>query len=150
MADVFISYSQKDRDVAQGLADFLDDCGYDVWWDYELIGGVQFRNKIKEELTKAKSAIVIWTPNSVESDWVIEEADEAKQGHKLIATRVDGFDYRAIPLGFRSLQTDVVTAPERILRAIERAERGCASRPCHVAHVPCVAPGAWDSRVDRG
>src|SRR5215472_637906 len=116
MADVFISYSQKDRDVAQGLADFLGDCGYDVWWDYELVGGVKFRNTIKEQLAKAKAAIVIWTPNSVESDWVIEEA---KQTQKLIATRTDGFDYRAIPLGFRSLQTDVITAPERILNALE-------------------------------
>ena len=119
MADVFISYSQKDRDVARGLADLLSDCGYDVWWDYELVGGVKFRNTIKEELAKAKAAIVIWTPNSVESDWVIEEAEEAKQTQKLIATRTDGFDYRAIPLGFRSLQTDVITAPERILKALE-------------------------------
>jgi TIR domain len=120
MADVFITYSQKDRDLAQGLADLLNDCGYDVWWDYELVGGVQFRNKIKEELAKARAAIVIWTPSSVESDWVIEEAEEAKHEHKLVATRIDGFDYRAIPLGFRSLHTDLVTAPERILQALER------------------------------
>src|SRR5262249_17494940 len=119
MADVFISYSQKDRDVAQGLADFLGDCGYDVWWDYELVGGVRFRNKIKEELAKAKSAIVIWTPNSVESDWVIEEAEEAKLTNKLIATRIDGLDYRNIPLGFRGVHTEVVTGPERILKALQ-------------------------------
>ena len=45
MADVFISYSQKDRDVAQGLADFLDDCGYDIWWDYELVGACGFATR---------------------------------------------------------------------------------------------------------
>ena len=119
MADVFISYSQKDRDVAKRLADFLNDCGYDVWWDYELVGGTKFRDKVKEELARARAAIVIWTPDSVESDWVVEEAEEAKQSHKLIATRIDGFDYRAIPLGFRSLQTDLVTEPDRIFRALE-------------------------------
>jgi TIR domain-containing protein len=128
MADVFISYSQKDRDIARGLADLFNDCGYDVWWDYELVGGVKFRNKIKEELAKARAAIVIWTPNSVESDWVIEEADQAKQTNKLTATRIDGFDYRAIPLGFRSLQTEVITASERILKAPSALSR-FARRP---------------------
>jgi hypothetical protein len=34
MADVFISYSKKDYDVARGLAEFLENCGYEVWWDY--------------------------------------------------------------------------------------------------------------------
>jgi hypothetical protein len=120
MADVFISYSKKDREVAQALADFLEKCGYEIWWDYELVGGEKFRSKIKEELTKAKAAIVIWTPNSVESDFVIEEADEATQSRKLIATRVEHLDFRAIPLGFRGVETVVVNIPERILRALEK------------------------------
>ena len=36
MADIFISYSQKDRALAKSLADALKACGYDVWWDYEV------------------------------------------------------------------------------------------------------------------
>ena len=84
------------------------------------MGGENFRSKIKAELANAKAAIVIWTPNSVESDWVIEEADEAKQSRKLIAARVDDLDFRAIPLGFRGLHTDVVTVPESILKALEK------------------------------
>ena len=33
MADIFISYSQKDRDVATALAAALEARGYTVWWD---------------------------------------------------------------------------------------------------------------------
>ncbi len=54
MADVFISYSKKDRDVARGLADFLESCGYNVWWDYELVGGEKFRSRIKDEGLKRR------------------------------------------------------------------------------------------------
>ena len=119
VADVFISYSQKDRDIARDLANFVRDCGYDVWWDFELVGGVKFRNKIKDELSTAKAAIVIWTQNSAEFDWVIEEAEEAKAAGKLIPVVIDGLDPRAIPFGFRGLQTSPVSEPERILKALE-------------------------------
>jgi hypothetical protein len=144
MADVFISYSQKDREVAQALGDFLTEHGYDIWWDYELVGGVKFRNAIKAELTAAKAAIVIWSAHSIESDWVIEEAEEAKYSNKLIATRIEGLDYRNIPLGFRGVQTDLVTEPERILRAL--ANLGIS--PSHAPAPPSSAPVAIGQTVD--
>ena len=144
MADVFISYSQKDRQVARALADFLNDHGYNIWWDYELVGGVKFRNAIKAELSAARAAIVIWTTNSIESDWVIEEAEEAKYSDKLIATRVDGLDFRSIPLGFRGLQTDFVTEPERILKAL--AHLGVS--PSHPPAAPSPAPVAIGKTLD--
>src|SRR5882757_7568147 len=105
MADIFISYSQRDpRDVkvAGDLARFLIQCGYDVWWDYDLVGGVKYRDVIKKELAKARAAIVIWTPKSVESDWVVDEAEDAKLAAKLVPTRVDDLDPVKIPFGFRS------------------------------------------------
>src|SRR5262249_37744989 len=37
---------------------------------------------------------------------------------KLIATRVAELDLRSVPLGFRSLHTELVTEPERILKAL--------------------------------
>jgi hypothetical protein len=144
MADIFISYSQKDREVAKALADFLSDCGYDRWWDYELVGGVNFRTEIKAELEKAKAAVVIWTPNSVEADWVVEEAEDAKHAKKLIATRVEALDYRSIPLGFRSLQTDLVTEPERILKALE----SIGVTPSHPPSTPKRGPVFIDKRLD--
>jgi hypothetical protein len=144
MADIFISYSQKDRALAKSLADFLVECGYDLWWDYDLIGGTKFRAEIKRKLESSKAAIVIWTPNSVESDWVVEEAEEAKHTKKLIATRVADLDYRAIPLGFRGVHTELVTEPERILKALESIGVGPSRPPA----APKRGPVFIDKRLD--
>jgi hypothetical protein len=144
MADIFISYSQKDRGLAKSLADFLAGCGYDLWWDYELVGGIKFRNEIKARLETAKAAIVIWTENSVESDWVVEEAEDAKYAKKLIATRVADLDYRSIPLGFRGVHTELVTEPERILKALETL----GVKPSHAPSGPTHSPVVIDKRLD--
>jgi hypothetical protein len=119
VADVFISYSQQDRVIARGLADFLVARDYDVWWDPALVSGENYRDKIKHELAGAKAAIVIWTPNSVESDWVIDEAEVAKKSGKLVPTKIEDLDYLAIPMGFRGLHTDLVTEFERIFKALD-------------------------------
>lgn len=141
MADIFISYSQLDRPLAHELAEFLENRGYDVWWDYDLVGGVKFRDKIMIELRAAKASIVIWSPNSVGRDFVIDEADEAKTARKLLPVRVEELDYGSIPLGFRQMQTDLVTRPDLILRALE--ERGIvpSSPPKKLAQVGPVVIG---------
>lgn len=120
MADIFISYAQKDRGIAGELARFLKDFGYDVWWDPELVGGVTFRKEIKAQLTDAKAAIVIWTKNSVESEWVIEESEDAKAAKKLLPTRIPELEFGLIPFGFRSIQTDLVTEPDLVLRSLQK------------------------------
>jgi TolA-binding protein len=149
MADVFISYSQKDRETARGLAGFLAKNGVEVWWDHELLGGESYRGRIKEELAKAKAAIVIWSPDSVESSWVVEEADEAREGRKLVATRTEGFDVRAIPLGFRSLQTEPVTASDRILKALARLGVSTAPPPEPPKPAPSEPRGDAPDTADK-
>ena len=119
MADIFISYSQKDREMAAGLAQALKGYGYDVWWDYDLVGGTKFRKQIKDQLAVAKVAIVIWTVNSVESEFVVDEADDAKAVKKLVPVRSPDLEYKFIPLGFRQLQTDPIDKPELIIRSLE-------------------------------
>jgi hypothetical protein len=54
MADVFISYARPDREMARSLAAALIARGYQVWWDFELLGGEEFRDAIMEELQAAK------------------------------------------------------------------------------------------------
>lgn len=86
MADIFISYSKDDQAYARLLAAFLEAEGYDVWWDTSLLSGDKFRKVIMEELAKARAAIVIWTENSVKSDWVMslpEKRPRNPQPHRL-------------------------------------------------------------------
>ena len=39
VTDVFISYAREDRAQAGELAQLLEQHGYTVWWDFDLVGG---------------------------------------------------------------------------------------------------------------
>ena len=52
----------------------LGKLGVDVWWDHEVLGGDDYRDRISEVLTRAAAAIVVWSRRSVQSHWVISEA----------------------------------------------------------------------------
>src|SRR5215470_3459878 len=78
MADIFISYSKTSRAHAEQLADDLRHKGFTVWYDTGLVAGDSFREVITSELAQARAAIVIWTPESVKSDWVCSEASRAR------------------------------------------------------------------------
>jgi len=76
MAHVFISYSSTDRDIAQALATELETNNLSVWWDFRLVGGQTFRKAIDQELNAAWAVVVIWSESSVESRFVIDEAED--------------------------------------------------------------------------
>jgi len=113
MADVFISYSKQDRTIAEALASKLQAEGRSVWWDTNLVGGDQFRQVIVQELNIAKSVIVIWTPNSVKSEWVMSEAQRAATQKKLLPVKLPGLAIADIPPPFDTYHTmDIGSWPE--------------------------------------
>ena len=118
MADVFISYSQKSAEPAKALAETLKAKGIEVWWDVRLVAGQRFDDVVRDDLLKADAAIVIWTTDSVQSDYVRMEAGIAWAFDKLIPVRVAGLPPASIPTPFRSLHTDDVADIDRILRAL--------------------------------
>jgi hypothetical protein len=120
MADIFIIYSQVDRELVEKLAKFLTENGYEVWWDTRLVGGEAYRRLIPEKLAEAKAAIVIWTPDSVKSDSVIDESDRARHEGKLITTRIDSLDVNTIPLGFGGRLAIPVEPFEGLLQALRK------------------------------
>lgn len=97
MADVFVSYSRVDREIAQRVADLLEDSRISVWWDTSLIPGDQFRDVIESELNACYAAIVLWSDAARASDWVKDEAERAKRQQKLIQITTDGTEP---PMGF--------------------------------------------------
>ena len=102
MTDLFISYAREDRDQAGRLAELLKQEGYDVWWDWNLVGGADFRESIQSALSAANKVIVLWSEHSTKSAFVIDEASAAKEVSKLVPIRIDGSD---VPLGFGNLHT---------------------------------------------
>ena len=99
-ADVFISYSHRNRSIAEGLANTLGKEGITVWFDPALVGGQAFRDVIAARLDAAKAVLVVWSEDSVDSDWVRAEAGRAKGGGKLVSLLADGLPRRSLPIPF--------------------------------------------------
>jgi hypothetical protein len=118
MADIFISYKSEERALPEALANDLRAAGYSVWWDVDLVGGATFRTQILEQLNAAPAVIVIWTPASVQSEFVLDEADHALASKKLIPLRVNDLSINSIPLGFRQLQTYLLGDRARLFGAL--------------------------------
>jgi hypothetical protein len=102
MSDIFISYAHEDRSRAQTLAQTLEDRGWSIFWDRTIPIGKTWRETIGRELAEAHCVIVLWSKTSIESDWVAEEADDAKRRRLLVPVLINDLQP---PLGFRSIQT---------------------------------------------
>lgn len=120
MADVFISYSKKNRDIAASLATDLQGVGATVWWDTDLYTGDDFHDTIAKELSRALAVIVIWSDDSVASKWVRGEATIGARGNKLVPTHLDGFDFDKIPIPFQGHHCSPVSDRKQILRALDK------------------------------
>ena len=102
MAGVFISYAREDRETARQLAQVIEQNGYPVWWDRELVAGNQFAEIIENKLDTADAVIVLWSENSRKSHWVRDEAAVGRDRNRLIPLALDDV---MPPLGFRQLHT---------------------------------------------
>ena len=106
MSDIFISYASSDKDKAKTLADVLMQQGWSVWWDREIPPGKSFDEVIEENLNAARCILVLWSENSVKSNWVKEEATEGSRRNILVPVMIADV---GIPLGFRRLQAARIT-----------------------------------------
>ena len=120
MADVFISYSKIDRPLVEQLAHELLAKGFTVWWDTALVSGESFRDVIVRQLKEARAVIVVWTPSSVKSEWVISEADRGRYRGVLIPVRTDDLAVQEIPPPFDVRHMDLVTNRAAIFAALAR------------------------------
>jgi hypothetical protein len=104
MSDIFISYASEDRDRVKVLAEALAMQGWLVWWDREIPFGKAFDQVIKEALNDARCIVVAWSKHSIESDWVIEEAQYGRERKILVPVLLDEPHDELPPFGFRRIQ----------------------------------------------
>ncbi len=107
MSDIFLSYSRHDVDKARLLARALEAEGFSVFWDRHIQAGQVFDQVIREELNDAGAVIVLWSRDSVASDWVKDEAERAKARGALVPVLIDDVP---LPLGFGRVQTAEIRA----------------------------------------
>ncbi|MGD9850960.1 MAG: toll/interleukin-1 receptor domain-containing protein [Nitrospirales bacterium] len=101
MKDVFISYANEDRSLAQRLAAGLEQSGMSVWWDRQIQVGSEWDKSIEDALAVAKCVVVLWTGHAKASRWVRAEAREALKQEKVIPVLLEA---DAIPLAFTGIQ----------------------------------------------
>ena len=102
MADIFICYSRKDKTIAAKLVKIFKDRGWSVFIDVTIQPGQRFDQVIKHELQQARAAVALWSAHSVDSDYVLDEASEAKRLGILVPVRIEDVER---PYGFGRIQT---------------------------------------------
>jgi YD repeat-containing protein len=104
---VFISYADEDRFVAERVVRALTSLGWRVWWDREIAPGKTFDERIGDRIRSAAAVVVLWSQHSVASEWVREEASDAKRRDILIPALVEHVEP---PFGFKLRQAVDLTS----------------------------------------
>jgi adenylate cyclase len=131
VARIFLSYARDDVDAAKALASCISEAGHDVWWDRHLHGGSRFASEIDRALKDAEAVVVLWSPTSIDSAWVQDEAGEGRDSGRLVPVSLGS---AKPPLGFRQFQTidlgswDGSGKPQAIDDLLDAIGRTCGSQ----------------------
>ena len=121
MADVFISHSERDRDVADQLAAFLLGIGRSVWWDPDPPSGIDMRTVRAAELAVARVVIVLWSKSAFISPFVLHEAIAAREANKVLHVKTD--DIRTREFSRFVVRESRCSTPRILLRLRLRSRR---------------------------
>jgi len=130
LARIFLSYARDDADAAKQLAACISDGGHEVWWDRHLHAGSRFAAEIDKALKNSEAVVVMWSPSSIDSAWVQDEAAEGRDSGRLVPVSLAG---AKPPLGFRQFQTielgrwDGTGSPEAMDDLLEAISRTCGT-----------------------
>jgi hypothetical protein len=103
---VFISYSRKDRDKSQIVAQSLKEHGLRVWWDDQLEFARPYDEQLEAQVKASSSVLVLWSQHSVASSWVRAEAALGLDRGVLMPVLIEHVE---VPILFRQLQAHFVT-----------------------------------------
>jgi hypothetical protein len=124
--DIFVSYAREDAARIRPLVLALEAEGWTTFWDRKIPPAESWRSYIGLRLRSASVVIVAWSEYSIQSDWVITEAEDAHKRRALVPTLIDAVEP---PLGLNHIQAaDLVewlgrtggTLPKDLRTAIQR------------------------------
>jgi formylglycine-generating enzyme required for sulfatase activity len=107
MSDIFLSYAREDEERVKPIVEHLEAQGWSVFWDQHIPPGKTFRQHIKENLDAARCVVVVWSQHSIDSHWVLEEAETGRKRTILVPLRIDQVEP---PFGFGSIQAADLTS----------------------------------------
>ncbi|MFZ4121518.1 MAG: toll/interleukin-1 receptor domain-containing protein [Caulobacterales bacterium] len=90
---------REERARCERIANKLKALNLNVWFDARLPSGKSFDREIESTIKKAKAVLVLWSPASVESEWVRNEAGIGKERGVLAAAQLASCE---LPIAFRA------------------------------------------------
>lgn len=130
---IFVSYSRKDREVADVIVRHLEASGFSTWIDRsEILPGQTFVTRINEGLLEASYLLLLVSPNSLESRWVTAEWAYALDEKSIVLIPLLIAPCELPPLLRTVLHIDLVGDPERGLEQLVdflRHERDTVAEP---------------------
>jgi hypothetical protein len=119
---IFVAYSRKQRQLAEGLYNLLIKNGKAVFWDAKIKAGATWRQTIQKALDDATHLIVVWTPDAANSDEVEREVSYALAERKVIvpilSKEIPKLPYHLHGLHYIILEEDLSTIENDLLKAI--------------------------------
>ncbi len=103
MADVFISYAQREPEPTVAVADALTKRGFRPWYDVNLLPGAFFGKVIDDAIDRAQAVVTIWSAPALVSQWVPAESARALRQNKLICVRTKDVDPAQLPTPFHQM-----------------------------------------------
>lgn len=103
MADLFVSYSRKDREFVLRLNQALEKRDYDVWVDLEDIPPTaNWMEEVRSGIERSDAYVFVISPDSVASRVCQQELSHAVEHNK-----------RLVPIVYREVNPDTVSEPLR-------------------------------------
>jgi hypothetical protein len=106
--DVFVSYKRDERERIDPYVKRLIDGGLQVWWDALIRPGANWGLSIEKALRESRSVAVFWTPMSVSSDEVYNEADHGMRINALFPVLLETCE---VPIRMSRIQYLDLTRP---------------------------------------
>jgi len=96
--DVFISFANADKSIADKILDALEKKNLKCFLSAkELVGGDDFSEVICDALRNSREVCILFTPNSAKSEWVISEWGAAWALKKKIVPIIHRIDISHLP-----------------------------------------------------
>lgn len=129
---VFLSYDERDKETAEGLASRLSQAGHDVWWaDGRILPGDNWGLEVGKALEECEAMVVLLSPAALASRAVRGDINFAlstpSYADRLIPVQVATTPPEKIPWILRKLKiirfgpTNRAEAVRRIVERLEHA-----------------------------
>ena len=107
VADIFLSYSRKDRQSMQNLRQALEQSGFKVWTDETglEVGTPSWTEAIEQAIQSTLCMVVLLSPNAKRAQWVTNEILYAQQcDRRVFPVLIAGEAMSAVPISLIATQ----------------------------------------------